>query len=263
MEYTGEGKKGYGLLVCSYSGCQQPFLILLKSFRKKLKDGQGSYYCSNSCYGKSNAFTIRDGLLVCSNPHCQKPFFKDIVALKNKLRNGYGYFYCKPKCLIDSKRNNINSIKDKILHNTIKDSNGCWNWVDSRRYGATCLNKKVISTHVLSYRIFNNLDKIPHGLVVRHKCDNPKCCNPDHLELGTHYDNAQDRVTRNRSAIGMKSGNAKFTDDDIRAIRYLYSLNTKGERKKIVKCATLAKIYGVHRCTIEKIVRNGCWTHVI
>lgn len=115
----------------------------------------------------------------------------------------------------------------------------------------------------MSYCIFNNLESIPDGLVVRHKCDNRPCCNPDHLELGTHYDNVQDTVIRGRSAKGMKSGRAKFTDDDIRAIRYLYSLNPKGERKKIVKFATLAKIYGVHRCTIEKIVRNEYWTHVV
>lgn len=39
---------------------------------------------------------------------------------------------------------------------------------------------------------------VPEGLVVRHRCDNPPCCNPDHLEVGTHADNARDAIVRGR-----------------------------------------------------------------
>ena len=42
---------------------------------------------------------------------------------------------------------------------------------------------------------------IPNGMVVRHKCDNPSCCNIEHLELGTQYDNVQDMIKRNRSGF--------------------------------------------------------------
>ena len=41
---------------------------------------------------------------------------------------------------------------------------------------------------------------IPEGKVVRHSCDNRACINPEHLLLGTSYDNSQDMVSRNRQA---------------------------------------------------------------
>lgn len=44
------------------------------------------------------------------------------------------------------------------------------------------------------------------GQLVRHKCDNPPCVNPDHLELGTHKDNARDCIERGRRASGRRSG---------------------------------------------------------
>lgn len=39
---------------------------------------------------------------------------------------------------------------------------------------------------------------VPKGLVVRHSCDNPPCCNPDHLLIGTQQDNVNDMIERGR-----------------------------------------------------------------
>lgn len=106
----------------------------------------------------------------------------------------------------------------------VDDETGCWNWTD-------CLNNKGYGwvywrgpdrmertlAHRFSWEIHNGL--IPDGLIIRHKCDNPKCVNPSHLESGTRLDNQRDMVERGRSCTGTKNGVAKLTDDDIRAIR--------------------------------------------
>ena len=38
--------------------------------------------------------------------------------------------------------------------------------------------------------------EIPKGMVIRHKCDNPNCCNIEHLEIGTQKDNIEDMIKR-------------------------------------------------------------------
>lgn len=62
--------------------------------------------------------------------------------------------------------------------------------------------------------------EIPNGMVVRHKCDNPACINPEHLELGTQKENIQDCIKRNRFHT-CKGGNqlTKLNTKDVLEIR--------------------------------------------
>jgi hypothetical protein len=77
---------------------------------------------------------------------------------------------------------------------------GCWNWAagkNSTGYGLfTPTHNKKQSSHRWAYERY--VGKIPMGILVRHRCDNPPCCNPDHLVLGTYSDNSRDTVTRGR-----------------------------------------------------------------
>jgi hypothetical protein len=56
--------------------------------------------------------------------------------------------------------------------------------------------------------------EIPKGMVIRHKCDNPACCNIEHLEIGTPLDNVNDMIERGRKAIniirGTQNGQSKL-----------------------------------------------------
>jgi hypothetical protein len=60
---------------------------------------------------------------------------------------------------------------------------------------------RMVRIHRISYVIHHG--PIPAGMVVRHKCDNPECSNPDHLELGTDAENVGDRIARGRSGLGV------------------------------------------------------------
>jgi hypothetical protein len=79
------------------------------------------------------------------------------------------------------------------------DPAGCWPWKGARHaqgYGAFRVGSKYHRSSRLAYELVKG--HIQSGLDVLHKCDNPPCCNPDHLFLGTDKDNAADRRRKGR-----------------------------------------------------------------
>ena len=94
------------------------------------------------------------------------------------------------------------------------DKTVCWPWT-----GATYRGKggelrgrfsylgKTQYAHRVAYQVYYGLE-IEEGKVIRHKCDNPLCCNPFHLEVGAQKDNVDDRVLRER--VGMKHTNLAY-----------------------------------------------------
>jgi hypothetical protein len=80
----------------------------------------------------------------------------------------------------------------------------CWPWCDRwgfrngpYKYGRLSLpGGKQILAHRLAYELAHG--PIPPGHVIRHRCDNPPCCNPAHLLSGTHGDNVRDMFSRGR-----------------------------------------------------------------
>ena len=96
----------------------------------------------------------------------------------------------------------------------------CWPWQgrrDRHGYGVAPSGSPERSAHRTAYRLVHG--PIPDGLQVRHRCDNPPCCNPEHLLLGSQADNMADRSQRGRVAAGARNGRAKATPDLVRALR--------------------------------------------
>lgn len=136
---------------------------------------------------------------------------------------------------------------------------GCWRWGGSffpngygQFYAKVDGKRTSLGAHRVSYEAFHG--PIPEGLVVRHKCDNPGCVAPHHLELGTHQDNHNDKVERGRQARGEGHGLSRLTAKAVRAIDQLL-----GQGDTNVK---LAAQFGVCPATIGHIRRGRVWTHI-
>lgn len=86
----------------------------------------------------------------------------------------------------------------------IHDVAECWPWIAAKTGNGYGNFKSAsygnIPAHRMAYWL--SYGEYPDRLLVRHKCDNPVCCNPYHLELGTHAENAQDKVERGRHRNG-------------------------------------------------------------
>ena len=90
-------------------------------------------------------------------------------------------------------------------HAPAVESDRCWEWqggVFAKQYGCFCINRKAYYAHRIAYVLGHGID--PGSSLVCHACDNPRCCNPKHLFLGSHKDNAADMVSKGRSAAGEK-----------------------------------------------------------
>ena len=117
-------------------------------------------------------------------------------------------------------------------------------------------SRRSIGAHRLAYILTHGA--VPKGLVVRHRCDNPACCRPSHLEIGTKADNNRDMAERKRHRIythpemrnqGETNGQAKLRDAEVVAIVAEYRAGGVSQR-------TLASRYGIAQQTLSKYVRG-------
>lgn len=158
-------------------------------------------------------------------------------------------------------------LKDRFwLKVQIGHDKDCWNWTGAlkdkskknNQYGSFRVSRtKSEGAHRVAFILTNG--PIPTGLFVCHSCDNPKCCNPSHLWLGTNGENMKDAFDKNRKTVpnntGERHGLSKLTVIEVRQI--------KNEPRKHGYIPMLANKFNVSRSTISAI-RNGTrWGHVV
>lgn len=156
----------------------------------------------------------------------------------------------------------------------VDKTDGCWLWTGGRSksgYGVISAGGKDepdLGAHRVSWEM--HLGPIPPGQFVCHHCDVRHCVRPDHLFLGTGYDNAIDRGAKGRAAVGDANGarrhperlargernvNAKLTEADVRRLRERHGAG--------VPCYVIAAEEGLDKSTVQRLVRRETWKHVL
>lgn len=149
--------------------------------------------------------------------------------------------------------------KDKLFNNSelsedIKEpfvSTPCRIWQGNidQGYGRITIFGKTMNTHVLACEIKKQSHK-PEDKITRHLCGNKLCCEPDHMEFGTHKENSADMSKHGTNHL------AKFTEAEVREIRETHKNDalTPSER---------AKKFNMTVSNLKSIEQNKTWKHVV
>lgn len=141
------------------------------------------------------------------------------------------------------------------LESRIERSAGCWLWtgrVAQDGYGRIRIAKREYVASRAAYLRWKG--PIPCGLWVLHKCDTPRCCNPEHLFLGTHADNMADMKAKGR-----------WNGPRGEAVKNRVRLTEAQAREVLISAdrdAALARRHGVSGYCIWAIRNGRTWKHL-
>lgn len=137
------------------------------------------------------------------------------------------------------------TVAQRLLIGAVRTTTGCLVFrgsIKTRCYGLMQINNRVVQTHRVSYE--HHVSRIPAGLFVLHKCDNPGCIEPSHLFLGTQKDNMQDMIRKGRKTrLYAKLSHSKAAE-----------IRSSSEPAR-----ALAKRYGVSVRSISSVRRGVTW----
>jgi DNA-binding NarL/FixJ family response regulator len=137
----------------------------------------------------------------------------------------------------------------------VEKTDACWLWkggCTSKGYGVFWVNNKSVAAHRYAYELCTAKPE----LFLLHSCDTPACVNPSHLREGSHQENMNDMVEKDRAykPIGGLNKQAKLTEEDVLAIRALYA---SGMAQRAI-----AQQYGLCQQTVSDIIRRKLWIHI-
>lgn len=127
----------------------------------------------------------------------------------------------------------------------------CWPWTGytlpngyGHAYDGTRVPRRA---HRYAYELASGVS--PGRLQVLHSCDNPVCCNPAHLRLGSHRDNMDDKLARERNARGERHGLHRVPDETVLEIKAWYAVGGWSQRD-------LAGAFGLSQPQVGNYVRG-------
>jgi predicted XRE-type DNA-binding protein len=183
----------------------------------------------------------------CANPKKTLGLCNTHYKLFNKGRTELKFIRLANNTPIEKRLNSMSRFNSE---------NGCIEWIrcigTRNGYGYLTIDGKKKSAHIISWEFHNN--KSAKGLVIRHKCDNRKCINKDHLISGTQADNIADAVSRNRNVKGTNCKNAKLNNDIIVKIRQMIADSYKQ--------TSIAELFDVTPSVISNIKHGKRWKHI-
>jgi len=125
----------------------------------------------------------------------------------------------------------------------------CHEWTGARNgnYGMMSFeNQPSALTHRIIYIITKG--PIPDNMTINHDCENPICCNPEHLRMLTQSENIRSST--------IKGARAKKLDiPKVKAIKVLLAEGTLSQYQ-------IASVYGVSQTAIRQIKTGKNWGHV-
>jgi hypothetical protein len=148
----------------------------------------------------------------------------------------------------------------------------CWEWQASKKvkgYGQFYIRIEETNrysnrgAHRIAWSIHNGA--VPDGMQVMHKCDNPPCVNPTHLQIGTHIDNMQDAINKGRIRRNPTSLKPKSTEPSVSRALKLCARDVIAIRRAHIRGTSikgLAEAFTLHKKTVQEIVRRKIWKHL-
>ena len=143
------------------------------------------------------------------------------------------------------------TLRRRLFDRTQPDHiSGCLNWtgaLNSNEYGRIRIQKRMFYTHRLAYVLF--IGNISDNLSILHKCDNPRCINPEHLFIGTLLDNSHDSRTKGRNF-------------HILSRKQVIEIRKRNMQRSPDSYNLLAKEFKVSKSCIQHIINKDSWKHL-
>jgi len=185
---------------------------------------------------------------------------KEFQYYSNKVRKKARL--CSRKCFADfGKQKNWPTnkwIARRFWTNVnIGKPNDCWNWKGTKRRGIFSIGR-TFATSTSRFAMILHLGRwLEDTEWVLHDCDNPRCCNPNHLWIGTAQDNTNDMMSKGRHKVpfGEEHWNSKLHEKSIYQIRRLWKTGRWSKSE-------LSRLFDVCHALIGKIISKEIWRHV-